>query len=63
LVGLCDLNPKRAEAGRQLIGVDCPSFTSFEQMCEQARPELVGVTTEEDRRDVDERVDVGAGVV
>jgi predicted dehydrogenase len=44
-VGLCDPNPKRAEAGRQLIGVDCPIFTSFDEMCEKARPELVGVTT------------------
>jgi predicted dehydrogenase len=44
-VGLCDPNAKRAEAGRKLIGVDCPTFTSFEQMCDQARPELVGVTT------------------
>ncbi len=44
-VGLCDPNHKRAEAGRQLIGVDCPIFTSFDEMCEKARPELVGVTT------------------
>lgn len=44
-VGLCDPNPQRAEAGRKVIGVDCPTFTSFDQMCEQTRPELVGVTT------------------
>jgi predicted dehydrogenase len=44
-VGLCDPNPKRAEAARQLIGVDCPVFTSFDEMCEKARPELVGITT------------------
>src|SRR5688572_6129935 len=44
-VGLCDPNPKRAEASRQLIGASCPIFTSFDELCEKARPELVGVTT------------------
>ena len=44
-VGLCDPNAKRAEASRQLIGVDCPIFTSFDELCSKARPELIGVTT------------------
>lgn len=44
-VALCDSNPKRAAAGRELIGVECPTFTSFDEMCERARPELLMVTT------------------
>ena len=44
-VGLCDINPKRAEASRQLIGVDCPTFTNFDEMCDRAKPDLLMVTT------------------
>src|SRR5687767_3697612 len=44
-VGLCDINPKRVEAAKQLIGVDCPTFTSFDQMMTQAKPDLLMVTT------------------
>jgi predicted dehydrogenase len=44
-VGLCDKNPLRVEAGRKLIGVDCPTFTNFDEMLEKTRPELVLVTT------------------
>ena len=44
-VGLCDINPKRVEAGRKLIGVDCPTFTDFDAMCAQAKPEVLMVTT------------------
>lgn len=44
-VGLCDINPLRAEAGRKLIGVECPTFTNFDQMLDKTKPELVMVTT------------------
>jgi predicted dehydrogenase len=44
-VGLCDTNPKRLAAGRELIGVECPTFTSFDEMLERVRPELLMVTT------------------
>lgn len=44
-VGLCDKNAKRAEAGRKLIGAECPTFTNFDEMCAQARPDLLMVTT------------------
>jgi hypothetical protein len=32
-VGLCDTNPKRAAASKELIGVNCPTFTNFDEMC------------------------------
>src|SRR5262245_27904181 len=35
-VGLCDINPKRAEAARKRMGVSCPTFTSFDEMCDRA---------------------------
>jgi predicted dehydrogenase len=44
-VGLCDKNPLRVEAGRKLIGVECPTFTNFDEMVDKARPELVMITT------------------
>lgn len=44
-VGLCDINPKRVAAAREMIGVDCPTFTNFDQMCNQAKPDLLMVTT------------------
>jgi len=44
-VGLCDINPLRVEAGRQLIGVDCPTYTSFDEMLNKSKPDLVMVTT------------------
>jgi predicted dehydrogenase len=44
-VGLCDKNPLRVEAGRKLIGVECPTFTNFDEMIDKAKPDLVMVTT------------------
>jgi predicted dehydrogenase len=44
-VGLCDINPKRVAVAKQMIGADCPTFTDFDQMCDQAKPDLLMVTT------------------
>jgi predicted dehydrogenase len=44
-VGLCDINPKRVAVAKEMIGVDCPTFTSFDEMCDKAKPELLMVTT------------------
>jgi len=44
-VGLCDVNPLRAEAARAQIGVSCPTFTSLDAQIDQAKPELMMVTT------------------
>ena len=44
-VGLCDKNGKRVEAGRKLIGVNCPTFTNFDEMLDKAKPDLLMVTT------------------
>jgi len=44
-VGLCDINPKRAALAPELIGVPCPTFTSFDEMCDRAKPDVLMVTT------------------
>jgi predicted dehydrogenase len=43
--GLCDINPKRVAVARKFIGVDCPTFTNFDEMMDKAKPELLMVTT------------------
>jgi predicted dehydrogenase len=45
LVGLCDINPKRVQVAKKWIGVDCPTFTDFDAMCDRVKPELLVVTT------------------
>jgi predicted dehydrogenase len=44
-VGLADINPKRAELARAALGVSCPTFADFDQMCDAVKPELLTVTT------------------
>ena len=44
-VGLCDRNPGRMEYAKQAIGLDCPTFTDFEQMMRETEPDLLIVTT------------------
>lgn len=44
-VGLCDVNPLRAEASRKAIGVSCPTFTSLDEMLAKVKPDLLTVTT------------------
>ena len=44
-VGLCDINPGRVAFAKGYIGVDCPTFTDFEQMVATTKPDLVIVTT------------------
>jgi predicted dehydrogenase len=44
-VGVCDLNPLRAEASRKAMGVSCPTFTRLDEMLDTAKPDLLAVTT------------------
>jgi len=45
IVGLCDINPKRAEAARKMIGINAPTFVDFDKMIKDTRPATVMVTT------------------
>lgn len=44
-VGLCDINPGRVTFAKAYIGVSCPTFTDFEKMMAETKPELLIVTT------------------
>lgn len=45
-VGLCDINPKRAEVSRAMYKLpSCPIFTSFDEMCDKTKPDTVMITT------------------
>lgn len=44
-VGLADTNPKRMAAAKEMMGVDCPTFGSFDELVARAKPELLMVTT------------------
>jgi predicted dehydrogenase len=44
-VGLADINPLRMAYAKQAMGVDCPTFTNFDEMLDKARPDLLMVTT------------------
>lgn len=45
LVGLCDINIKRAQLTVQKIGRDIPVFTDFDEMMETVKPDTVLVAT------------------
>jgi len=44
-VGLCDINPGRVEYAKKHIGAKCPTYTNFEQMMTESKPDLLIVTT------------------
>lgn len=46
-VGLCDINPGRARFAREYMGVTCPTFTDFDRMLRETRPDLVIVCTKD----------------
>jgi len=45
IVGLCDINAKRVEVAKELIGSGAPTFVDFDRMVEETKPDLVLVTT------------------
>src|SRR5262245_26180522 len=44
-VGLCDINPGRLEYVKTLMKVSCPTFSDFEKMVRESKPDYVIVTT------------------
>jgi predicted dehydrogenase len=45
IVGLCDINGKRAEIAREIMGTAAPTFVDFDLMVQQTRPDVVVITT------------------
>lgn len=46
-VGLCDINEGRLAYAKTYMGVNCPTFTDFEEMVSTTKPDLVIVTTKD----------------
>ncbi|MEP7267851.1 MAG: Gfo/Idh/MocA family oxidoreductase [Saprospiraceae bacterium] len=44
-VGLCDINPGRAEYAKTYIGATCNTYTDFDKMMQETKPDMVIVTT------------------
>lgn len=44
-VGLCDNNPGRLAFGKEYIGASCPTFSDFEEMMRETKPDLLIVCT------------------
>lgn len=44
-VGLCDINPGRVAYAKEQLKVDCPTFTDFDRMMKETKPELLLVMT------------------
>lgn len=44
-VGLCDPNPGRVETVKRILNVSCPTFTDFDKMMQETKPDLLIVTT------------------
>src|SRR4249919_3631949 len=40
-VGLCDINPGRVETGRKFLKLSCPTFTDFDKMMKETKPETL----------------------
>jgi predicted dehydrogenase len=51
LVGLCDINPRRMAASRELIGTQAPMFTDLDRMLREVRPDTLIVTTMDSEHD------------
>src|SRR5262245_4162482 len=43
--GLCYVNNKRVAVAKEFIGANCPTFTDFDEMCDDVKPDLIMVTT------------------
>jgi predicted dehydrogenase len=63
--GLCDINPGRLEYVKKLLGVNCPTFTDFEKMLKETKPDYVVVTTVDSTHDefIVKALNMGANVI
>lgn len=45
MVALCDINPKRVAAAKEMMRAGCPVFVEFDRMVAETKPDCVLVTT------------------
>jgi len=50
-VGLCDINSGRLDYAKKYIGVNCPTFTDFDEMMKSVKPDKLIVTTVDSEHD------------
>jgi len=64
-VGLSDINPGRLEYVKKTLGVSCPTFSNFEQMLSETKPDYVIVTTVDATHDqfIVKALDMGFNVI
>ena len=64
-VGLSDINPGRLEYVKKMMGVGCPTFSNFEQMLKETKPDYVIVTTVDATHDefIVKALDMGVNVI
>lgn len=64
-VGLCDINPGRVELAKKTIGVECPTYTDFELMMRETKPDLLIVTTVDATHDefIIKGMEMGANII
>lgn len=44
-VGLCDINAGRVEYGKKFLGLSCPTYTDFDKMMKETKPDKLLVMT------------------
>ncbi|MGZ5191333.1 MAG: Gfo/Idh/MocA family protein [Flavisolibacter sp.] len=44
-VGLCDTNPGRVQTAKEMLNVNCATYTDFDKMMKEQQPDLLIVTT------------------
>ena len=64
-VGLCDNNPGRLEVGKEIIGATCPTFTDFDAMMKETKPDSLIVTTVDNTHDyfIKRGMELGANII
>lgn len=64
-VGLCDINPGRVALAKKTMEVSCPTFTDFEKMMKDTKPELLIVTTVDNTHDhfIIRGMELGADII
>ena len=64
-VGLCDINAGRVAYAKERMKVDCPTYTDFDKMMREQKPELVFVMTtdSEHHKQIVTALEMGADVI
>src|SRR5215213_2328881 len=44
-VGLCDINPGRVQTAKELLKLNCATYTDFDKMMKETKPDMLIVTT------------------